>query len=163
MSVTEELSRAWDSLQAGWRNLMERAANALTRFIPGQAAEQEDAQAIALRRTSPGWSMLAAEVHETPTEVSVRIEVPGMDADQFDIEVRGRQLLIKGEKHIARESTEGHYHVTERAYGCFERVLPLPSEVDDSGATASYKRGVLSVRLPKHQAKQNPRITIKSG
>ena len=161
MSVTEELSRAWEGLQTGWRTMMERAANALTRFIPGKAAEQEDAQAIRLRTTSPGWGMLAAEMHETPAEVSVRIEAPGMEADDFDIEVRGRQLLIKGEKHIARESEEGRYHVTERAYGCFERVLPLPAEVDDSGAVASYKRGVLSVRLPKHRAAENQNIRVK--
>lgn len=162
MSVTEELSRAWDSLQAGWRALMERAANALTRFIPGKAAEKEDEQAIALRRASPGWSMLAAEVRETADEISVRIEVPGMEPDQFDIEVRGRELRIRGEKHIARERDQGRYHVTERAYGCFERRLPLPAEVDDAQATANYRKGVLQVRLPKQTTSRHQQVKVRT-
>lgn len=161
MSVSQGLERAWQSVQNGWRNLMDQASNALTRFIPGEDAKRDDSASGRLRASSPDWGLLAAEMKETDKDVVVRIEAPGMDADQFDIEVQEQHLIVRGEKRIARDSDEGRYHVTERAYGYFERVLPLPAEVEDGAAKASYKRGVLTVRLPKHKSAVTRKISVQ--
>ena len=64
---------------------------------------------------------------------------------------------------IARDSDEGRYHVTERAYGFFERILPLPTEVDDADARASYRKGVLTVTLPKHKNVVARKIDVRGG
>ena len=58
-------------------------------------------------------------------------------------------LYLSGEKRYERETHDSTYHVMERAYGAFQRSIPLPRNVDIDRAEASYKNGVLTVRLPK--------------
>jgi HSP20 family protein len=161
--LREGLDRAWDSIQTGWRALVDRAAQAITRFRPGEGAEEEDEDTRALLRTSPGWGLLAAEVRETGDEVCVRLEIPGLEPDQFDLAVQDDILRVSGEKRVAREATRGAYHVTERAYGSFQRTLRLPARVDADGAQADYRRGVLTVRLPKHATAVGRQIRVRRG
>ena len=103
---------------------------------------------------------MAAEVFDDQDQVLVRLEAPGMDRDDFDLQVSDDYLVVRGEKHSEREQHKGHYHITERAYGRFERAIPLPEDVDADNASASYKRGVLEVRLPKSRRRQRTRITV---
>ena len=70
-------------------------------------------------------------------------------------------LVVSGQKKVEREKTEGRYHVLERAYGHFERAIPLPEEVVDDEATAKYRRGVLEVVLPKSSASRRRKIEVK--
>jgi HSP20 family protein len=85
-----------------------------------------------------------------------------MQASDFDIEVINRALIVRGEKRVEREQSEGHYYLMERAYGRFERALPLPAEVNEKEAQAKHQRGVLWISLPKiPQAKH--RIKIEAG
>jgi HSP20 family protein len=72
-----------------------------------------------------------------------------MERDDFDLQVLDDYLVVRGEKQLERERTEGQYHVTECAYGSFERAIPLPGEVETGKARARYTRGVLRVELPK--------------
>jgi Molecular chaperone (small heat shock protein) len=166
MSTLEQirhgLSRAWDSMAEGWQQLRERAAQAMTRYTParhGGAVETAEDQ-IAAR--SARWGLLAAEVQENEDEVVVRLEAPGMEKDQFDINViDGRYLSVRGEKRVQREEKRGRYHVMECAYGSFERAVALPAEVDDSRARASYRSGVLRVTLPKVRGGGVRRIQVQ--
>ncbi len=159
--LREGVDRAWEGLQAGWRALTQRAASALTRFLPGEAPADDDGRSLV--STSPGWGLLAAEIREDDEEVCVRLEVPGMQADQLEIQVLDRILVVSGEKRVAREERRGRYHVTERAYGRFERALPLPTEVDEARAGADYQNGVLTVRIPKHARVSSRRIPVRGG
>lgn len=149
--LKEGLNEAWETLVDGWQRLYRRAAGAITRFTPGAQGWQRDEagerQDIAVR--SAGWGVLAAEVYDDDDAVFVRIEVPGMEKDDFNIEIQGQYLVVRGEKQVQRERTEGRYHMTECAYGRFERAVPLPDEVESSRASASYGNGVLRVELPK--------------
>jgi HSP20 family protein len=86
-----------------------------------------------------------------------------MQADQLEIQVSDRILVVSGEKRVAREERRGRYHVTERAYGRFERALPLPTEVDEARARADYQNGVLTVRIPKHARVSSRRIPVRGG
>lgn len=159
--IGEGLESAWDSIADGWRQLRQRATHALTRFTPvkkGNAIETADE--MLLQRASR-WGLLAADVSETETEVRVRLEVPGLEADNFDLHVVGNVLVVRGEKQVQREQTEGRFHVMECAYGSFERAVPLTVEVDEHNARARYKRGVLNIYLPKKASAQARRIEVK--
>ena len=74
---------------------------------------------------------------------------PGMEKDDCRIMIEGNLLCLSGEKRLERETSDSTYHVMERAYGAFQRTIPLPRNVDASKAEASCKNGVLSIRLPK--------------
>ena len=143
---------AWNNVVEGWRRLTERASSALTRFsLPGSG--KRDKQELAnVEERSVGWGVLAAEVYDDDSRVVVRVEAPGMRKEDFNIQVVDDYLVVRGEKRVERESVNGSYHILECAYGSFERALPLPGPVEEAGATATYKNGVLKVELPKKQA-----------
>jgi len=159
--LREGLNEAWDTLVDGWQRLYQHAAGAITRFTPGQKAKKgssaESEQEIAVRST--GWGVLAAEVFDDDDNIVVRLEAPGMQKADFDLEVHDHYLVVRGEKQIERERTEGRYHVTECAYGRFERAIPLPEGVETGKAHADYKNGILRVKLPKDSSRR--RRTIK--
>lgn len=158
--VREGLNRAWDTLAEGWRELRDRAADALTRFHPPMARGREESREERLARNGSRWGLLAAEVSDGDHTVEVDLEIPGMDPEDFDIQVRDDILLIRGEKRVSRNEQRGHYHLMQRAYGRFERSLRLPTSVDDDKAKATYKRGVLHLSLPKSRSFRTKRIPI---
>ncbi len=147
--ITEGLNKAWDSITEGWQQLSERTAQALTRFNPIHHEDETDSKEIQVERAANRWGLLAAEVSETADAVTVRLEIPGMEANSFDIQVVDDVLIVRGEKRVEKEEKRGRYYIMECAYGAFERAVPLPTHVDDSQATATYRRGVLKVTLPK--------------
>lgn len=153
--IREGLSRAWDSITEGWRELRDMAAEALTRFHPSG-----NDQALPQRRTVR-WGLLAAEVADDAETVVVKLEVPGMEADDFDLEVVGDVLVVRGEKRVARDDRVGDVYVSERAYGRFERAIQLPASVDQERAKARYDAGVLTVQLPRAASARRSRITIQ--
>ena len=154
-TIGRELNRAWESLAEGWRELLSRSGDALTHF----SRDKDDDQQIALA-TFPHWSLLAGEVEETSNDVVVRVEVPGMKKEDCSISIEGNTLKLSGEKHIERETHDSTYHVMERAYGAFQRSIPLPRNVDIDRAEASYSNGVLTVRLPKTASEQARSVPV---
>jgi len=161
--VREGLHEAWDTLQEGWQRLYRRAAGAITRFNPGsRAKDQQDPQhARELAARSSGWGVLAVEVYDDDQKVVVRLEAPGMDKDDFDLQLVEDYLVVSGEKQLTRERTEGRYHLTECAYGRFERAIPLPEKVDAGKANATYREGVLRVELPKLAVRERKTIPVQ--
>ena len=159
----EGLSRAWESVTEGWRELVERAGDALTRFHPRHARGEVETRDDRIARSGARWGVLAAEVEVDDKQVDVHIEVPGMEAKDFDISVEDGALVVRGEKKVQHERREGRFHVMERAYGAFERAVRLPVPVDESGAKAAYDRGVLRVTLPRSQAAGAHRIEVQRG
>lgn len=155
--IREGLSRAWDSITEGWRELREMAAEALTRFHPVPSSED----GAPPQRRSVRWGLLAAEVADDGEDVVVKLEVPGMNAEDFDLEVVGDVLVIRGEKRVSWDNRAGDFYVSERAYGRFERAVQLPAAVDEASAKARYDSGVLTVRLPKVERQRRSRITIQ--
>lgn len=147
-NIGRELNRAWENLSEGWRELLSRGGGALTHF--GRDKDQEADSALAFPPAGfPRWSLLAGEVEETDKDILVRVEVPGMDKDDCRVTIEGNVLHLTGEKRYQRETHDSTYHVMERAYGAFQRSIPLPRHVEIDQAEASYKNGVLTVRLPK--------------
>lgn len=166
MSPLEQIhkgaSRAWDYLTEGWHHLRERASQALTHFSPTTQGGQLETTEDQIMESASRWGLLAAEVQEDDKTVTVRLEVPGMEVSDFDIEVIDNTLVVRGEKRVEREQSEGRYYMMERAYGRFERALPLPTEVNESEAHAKYRRGVLWISLPKTRQTKH-RVEVKAG
>lgn len=156
------VNQAWDMVLEGWRHLYHRASSAITRFTfhrsqgDAGAGDFEDMQ---LR--SSGWGVLAAEVFDDRDRVVVRLEAPGMEPGEFHLEVIDGMLVVRGEKRLQRERSEGRYHMSECAYGSFERAIALPDAVDSDRADAKYSRGILRVELPKSRPSARRRIEVQ--
>jgi HSP20 family protein len=161
--LREGLNEAWDTLMDGWQRLYRHAAGAITRFTPGRKRGHEvtaqEGREVAARST--GWGVLPAEVFDDDDRVVIRLEAPGLEKGDFDVEVVDDYLVIRGEKQIQREHTEGRYHVAECAYGRFERAVPLPDEVDSGKAHATYRSGVLRVEMPKSASRRRKSINVE--
>ncbi|MDC8758298.1 Hsp20/alpha crystallin family protein [Janthinobacterium fluminis] len=147
--IGQEIGRAWESLSEGWRELLSRGGDSLTHFIRGK--DERPAEGAA-RATFPRWGLLACEVEEMERQIVVRVELPGLEKEDCRITVEGNTLLLSGEKRYASDTEGSTFHLMERAYGAFQRAIPLPRTVDIDNAKASYKNGVLTVSLPKESA-----------
>lgn len=154
------LNHAWHNIAEGWQQLSERTAQALTRFNPIHRADESDSLPVQVERNASRWGLLAAEMHEDDDNVYVRIEAPGMDAKNFDIQILDNVLVVRGEKRVQSEKSEGRYHLMECAYGSFERAMNIPTHVSENDTTASYKKGVLTITLPKTSQKKSSRISV---
>lgn len=161
--LRESLNETLDTLVNDWQRLYRRAAGAITRFTAGEkgSPEASDPEGQEMAARSAGWGVLAAEVFDDGDRIVVRLEAPGLEKGDFDLQVIDDYLLIRGAKRIERERTQGRYHVTECAYGRFERAIPLADEVDAGKASATYKRGVLRVELPKAESRRRRTIKVE--
>jgi HSP20 family protein len=122
-------------------------------FGPGRRAFQPMEEA---------W-MPAVDVSETADKVTVKAEIPGMEAKDIEISMVGDTLTIKGEKKVEREEKDENYHMVERSYGSFSRAMKLPAVVEADKVEATYKTGVLTVVLPKKEEVKPKAIEIKAG
>jgi len=162
-SLRDRFVSLWDNVSEGWRHLAHSAANALIRFKPGEGtnlpAEHEVDDAFYLPTRS--WAMLGGDVFEDEQRLVVRVEAPGLEKEDIDIQVENDALVVSGEKRFARESTQGHWRVMQCAYGSFRRVVPLQARVQADQAKATYKNGVLRVELPKAEPGVPKSVSIK--
>ncbi len=101
------------------------------------------------------------DVVETDKEIKVSVELPGMDEKDIDVQVFRDMLTISGEKRQEQEERGQNYWRMERSYGSFRRTVPLPGEVDVDKAEAVFRKGVLTVTLPKAAAATRKQITVK--
>jgi HSP20 family protein len=101
------------------------------------------------------------DIEETADKVTVKAEVPGIDAKDIDISLTGDLLTIKGEKKSEKEEKGKNFHLVERSYGSFSRALRLPAAVDADKIEATYKAGVLTVTCPKKEVARPKVITVK--
>ena len=91
----------------------------------------------------------AAEINETPEAVKIKLEVPGLEAKDLDVEVKVDSVSIKGERKSEEKTEENGMTRTEFRYGKFHRIIPLSSRVENANVTAEYKDGILHLTLPK--------------
>lgn len=143
--LEEKIGRAWELLTEGWRELLSRGGGALTYFD----ASPKTTDRPPAREDFPHWSLLAAETWETAQSVIIRIEVPGMKKEDLDISIRANVLVVRGVKLSEGEHEGRRYSLMERAYGTFERTIPVPHGIDRDKAEVTYRDGVLTVILPK--------------
>ena len=105
------------------------------------------------------------DMQESPKEITLTAELPGMEEKDIQLKLAGDVLTVSGEKRNEKvEDVKGHYRM-ERVYGAFSRTLLLPAEVDLEKCSATFKNGVLNVVLPKtaESEKFSKTIPIKAS
>ena len=117
------------------------------------------------RRQLKWGGALAVDVVETGNAYELAADLPGIDEKNIEVKLAQGGLTIKGEKQEEKEEKKKDYYLHERQIGSFERHFALPEGVDTDKIEASFKNGVLTVRLPKkpEAIKPEKKIEVKTG
>ena len=109
--------------------------------------------------------MPLAEMEQTEDAVHLKIEVPGMKADDLDVQVTREAVMITGERKSESKSNQNGMTRSEFRYGSFRRTIPLPVPIDNDRVTGDYQDGILSLELPKLRQQENKvtKVSIGSG
>ncbi len=112
-----------------------------------------------------GAYMPRLDVTEDAKAFTVTAELPGMSEKDIDLSISGDTLTIRGEKKEEKEDKNKNYYYSERSYGTFMRSVPLPRQVEADKVSASFKKGVLTITLPKtaEAAEATKKIDVKTG
>jgi len=105
----------------------------------------------------------AVDVYEDEHNVTLKIEVPGIEEKDIDVRIENNTLTVHGERKIEKEEKEENYRRVERQYGSFTRTFNLPPTVDAEKVQADYDKGVLKVTLPKKAEAKPKQIKVNVG
>lgn len=146
LQLHQEIDRVFDDALRGFP------------FFPGNPGRQ-------LATLAPStWLKPTMDIAANDKEYTVTVELPGIDESDFQLELEGNTLKIRGEKKQEKEEKEKDFYRVERSYGSFQRVLSLPEDVDQGGIAANFSKGILTVTLPRKEAAKAEvkRIPVKS-
>ncbi|MFP4098944.1 MAG: Hsp20/alpha crystallin family protein [Alphaproteobacteria bacterium] len=123
----------------------------------------------AMQKNMPAWSKKFIKpdinIRETEKLYEITAEIPGVDENNITLEITDHSLILKGEKkaeHEEESQKDGEFHMIERSYGSFKRILNLPDDIKPESAEASFDKGVLNIKLEREPASENRRkIKIK--
>jgi HSP20 family protein len=110
-------------------------------------------------RTARRW-VPAIDLVETDDNFVLKVDLPGLEKDDVEIEVKDGLLTVSGERKAEHEERKDGYHRIERAHGAFSRSLTLPQGVDADQVQADFDKGVLEVRIPKPAERKPHRVQI---
>lgn len=156
----EPMNRLWpDSLRSemplhSLQQQIDRMVDQAMRNIPS-LPEWGDAMTQTLRPH--------LDIKEAANEYTISLEVPGVNKEDVNVEVRNDTIVISGEKKQESEKKDEKFHRVERSYGSFRRTLALPEDAKGDEIKASFKDGVLNLRIPRDKgaSKEAKRITIQ--
>jgi HSP20 family protein len=114
---------------------------------------------VGLRPVDRQWAP-AVDLVETPTEIHVDVDLPGVEPGVVDVSLAGTMLTIQGPKKISLTAEGAIPHLAERMQGPFQRIISLPAPVDPESVTADLKNGVLRLRLLKSEKARLQKIPI---
>ncbi len=115
-----------------------------------------------LREGGSNWSSVAIDMYQTDDDVVVKAALPGIKAEQVQINVTGDVLTIKGETRQAEEKKDKAWHIREQRWDAFERSVALPTAVVSDKAKAEFENGILTITLPKAEEVKPKVINIKA-
>lgn len=107
-----------------------------------------------------GWTP-RVNVEENDERYEVTAEVPGMEKEDINIDIRDHTLTLKGEKKLEEEKKDKDFRLLERCYGEFTRTFKLPEDVDTAKIEAAYKNGILMIDIPKTEKAKPKEIKVK--
>src|SRR4029434_7836484 len=99
----------------------------------------------------------AVDVYEDEHNITLKIEVPGIDEQDVNVTIENNTLTVRGERRFEKDEKEENFHRVERMYGSFTRSFTLPNTVDPEQVSAHYEKGVLKIRLAK-KAEAKPKL-----
>jgi HSP20 family protein len=103
------------------------------------------------------------DVYEDEHNVTLKIEVPGIDEKDIDVRLENNTLSVQGERKVEKEEKEENFRRVERQYGSFTRTFSLPTTVDADKVSANYEKGVLKITLPKKAEAKPKQIKVNVG
>ena len=101
-----------------------------------------------------------AEIEETVDAIHLKLEVPGMDAKDIDIQVSAEAISISGERKEETKTEEKGVTRSEFRYGSFRRVIPLSTRIQNTNVKAEYKDGILRLTLPKAEEEKTKVVKV---
>ena len=104
----------------------------------------------------------ALDMYQTDDDVVVKAALPGMKADDVQINITGDAISIKGEMKEKNETKEKNYHIREQRWGSFERSVMLPTSVVSDKAKAEFEDGILTITFPKAEEVKPKIVTVKA-
>ena len=104
-----------------------------------------------LAASGMGMFSPSVDVKENEKEFVIKAELPGVEEKDIDVTVTNDSITIKGEKKEEKEDRDKNYYYMERSYGSFSRVIPLEAEIEADKAEASFKNGILNIKIQKNQ------------
>ena len=104
--------------------------------------------------------MPVVEMHETPEAVELKVELPGIDTKDLDVQVAADAVSISGERKSESKTEEKGIYRSEFYYGKFQRVIPLPGRIQNTEVKADYKDGILHLTLPKAEDEKNKVVKV---
>jgi HSP20 family protein len=125
-------------------------------FRESNSGSQEDS--LATSSFAP-----AVDVYEDEHQVSLKIDLPGIDEKDIDVRVENNTLTLTGERKIEKDEKEENFRRVERQYGSFTRTFTLPQTVDTVNVAATYDKGVLKIALPKKAEAKPKQIKVTVG
>jgi HSP20 family protein len=105
----------------------------------------------------------AVDIYETENELVLKADLPDVDPNDVDVRVENLTLTVSGERKFGSEKPEKGFHRIERSYGNFTRSFTVPNTFDTGNVAASFKNGVLTVKLPKKEAAKPRQIKIEAA
>ena len=105
----------------------------------------------------------AVDVYEDEHNVTLKVQVPGIDEKDIDIRIENSTLTVHGERKFEKEEKEENFRRVESSYGSFTRSFTLPTTVDAEKVTADYSKGVLKITLPKKAEAKPKQIKVNVG
>lgn len=109
-----------------------------------------------------GQLMPSLDMSETDQMVEVRMDLPGVDAKNLDIQISGNMLNVSGERTEEKEEKGKTWHRVERRFGNFTRSVVLPCAVKEEAVDAQYRDGILTIKLPKTEEAKARKIEVKT-
>lgn len=95
----------------------------------------------------------SVDIKESDRNYTLHLDMPGVSRDDVQVEVEGDALVIRGEKRQEKDDSDDNYHVVERQYGAFQRILDLPADADPEDLKAKFKDGVLTITIGRRPEK----------
>ncbi|MFN3927017.1 MAG: Hsp20/alpha crystallin family protein [Pseudanabaenaceae cyanobacterium] len=113
--------------------------------------------------TEGGFFSPAAEMHETADAIHLKLEVPGINPNDLDIQVSAEAISITGERKSESTTEDKGVRRSEFRYGRFQRVFQLPARIQNDQVKADYRDGILSITLPKAEAEKTRVVKVNVG
>lgn len=104
----------------------------------------------------------AMDVSEDENAYELRMDAPGMSADEFDIQIQGNTISVRGSRNEESEEKTKTFHRVERCSGNFSRTITLPCDINEDEVAAQYENGVLALTLPKSETSRVKKVDVKS-
>lgn len=138
--MRDEMDRMFERFERGWPRLPGLISRGLGR---------------------EGVMLPEVDVYEDQKQVTVEVDLPGVDEKDVSVTMADGVLTIKGEKKSEREEKEENYYLSERSYGAFERSLTLPDTIDENKIEAQFDKGVLKITVQKRPEAVKPEKKIE--